>query len=381
MVRLKNIPLLNEDNPHQKKGLSVSTRKTKTTTTKTKKATQGKTRKSINSKIKKSKENQLKEKILLFVEKYRKPVEEEDLPQIRESLKVFFDSQTVEPYHKVLDLRNEKQERRVVVIGDTHCDYNSLAGIMKKLLLTDDYDYFSNAYFVFLGDYLDRGAILFEYLLLLTAFKQIIGDRCIFLKGNHELIEYDQKTALLDSMVYPSDSCPLLNEYYGKDKEFLEKFGTYFPRLPYYILLKTQQGTDLLVHGGIPRDRYMDSFIIEAEMGEMMMTGEMDIRDKVLNNMIWSDPRKALFKIQGSSSRFEFGQEQFEAFANKNAINRIFRSHEPVETGVEEYYDGRLYTIFSTGGENNPDTGYPEVIKPAFAIINNEGTVYFESIY
>lgn len=327
-----------------------------------------------------TKTNALKSKMLSLVEKCGKELNEEDLPRVQQELKAFFDSQEKEPYYKELDLRYTREDRRVVVIGDTHCDYRSLAGIMKKLTLSS-YDYFENAYFIFLGDYLDRGMILFEYLLLLTGIKKLLGERCIFLKGNHELISYDTVSRELESMVYPADSCPTLNNYCGSDKEFLEKFGNYFSQLPYYLLLKTDNSTDLLVHGGIARDTYADLFTISHETGEMLISTDESLRPRILDNMIWSDPRNEDFRMQGASSRFEFGRQQFEHFVSNNKIDRIFRSHEPVKNGMKAFYDNRLYTIFSNGGEGNPDTGYQEVINPVFGIIATDGSVRFESIY
>ena len=63
-----------------------------------------------------------------------------------------------------------------------------------------------------------------------------------------------------------------------------------------------------------------------------------------------------------------------------NGIDRVFRSHEPAQNGVEAFYDNRLFTIFSNGGTRNPVTGYPEVENPVVAIMGVDGEVRFESI-
>ena len=322
----------------------------------------------------------MKRKVLSLVSKYRKDINEEDLPKIQSELKSFFDSQSHQPYHLMLDRRFEKLDRRIVIIGDTHCDYNSLAGIFEKLSLSS-YDYFNNATFVFLGDYLDRGQYFFEYLMLLVGFKKLLGDRCILLKGNHELINYKPETGTLESKVYPAETCPTLNSYCGADKSFLSKFANYFSTLPYYLILRTPKGTDLLVHGGIPRDSLIEKCKISLDTGEIRFKGDTTILDSVLDNMIWADPRKESFKLQGGGSRFEFGSQQFNKFVELNKIDRIFRSHEPVQNGVESFYNGRLYTVFSNGGAKNTISGYPEVENPVFAIIGADGEVRFESIF
>ena len=322
----------------------------------------------------------LKQKVLALVAKYRKDLDEKDLPKVQNELKAFFDAQPRQPYHLLLDRRYEKDDKRLIIIGDTHCDYTSLAGIIEKLSLSE-YDYFDKATFVFLGDYLDRGNILFEYLMLLVGFKKLLGDRCIFLKGNHELIQYQEDTGKLESKVYPAETCHTLNTYCGSDKEFLSKFADYFSNLPYYILLKTAKGTDLLVHGGIPRDTVIDQCTLSHETGELLTSDDNKVREIVLNNMIWADPRVEKSKLQGGGSRFEFGRDQFEHFVTANKIDRIFRSHEPVENGVQSFYENRLYTVFSNGGVKNPMTGYPGVENPVVAIMGIDGEVRFESIF
>jgi len=322
----------------------------------------------------------LKQKVLSLVARYRKDINEEDLPKVQSELKAFFDSQPRQPYYLLMDRRYEKEDKRLVIIGDTHCDYNSLAALFEKLSLSA-YDYFDNATFVFLGDYLDRGGILFEYLMLLVGFKKLLGDRCIFMKGNHELIEYNETAGKLESLVRPAETSSTLNTYCGSDKEFLSKFADYFSNLPYYILLKTSRGTDLLVHGGIPRDAIMDKCTISHDTGEMLVEGDDRIREMALDNMIWADPRSERFKLQGGGSRFEFGYEQFEHFVTANKIDRIFRSHEPVLNGVEAFYNDRLYTVFSNGGTKNSVTGYQEVENPVVAIMGVDGEVRFESLF
>ena len=327
-----------------------------------------------------SSDHLLKQKVLSLVARYRKDINEEDLPKVQSELKAFFDSQPRQPYYLLMDRRYEKEDKRLVIIGDTHCDYNSLAALFEKLSLSA-YDYFDNATFVFLGDYLDRGGILFEYLMLLVGFKKLLGDRCIFMKGNHELIEYNETAGKLESLVRPAETSSTLNTYCGSDKEFLSKFADYFSNLPYYILLKTSRGTDLLVHGGIPRDAIMDKCTISHDTGEMLVEGDDRIREMALDNMIWADPRSERFKLQGGGSRFEFGYEQFEHFVTANKIDRIFRSHEPVQNGVEAFYNDRLYTVFSNGGTKNSVTGYQEVENPVVAIMGVDGEVRFESLF
>lgn len=95
--------------------------------------------------------------------------------------------------------------------------------------------------------------------------------------------------------------------------------------------------------------------------------------------MIWGDPSSDEEKYQ-VAGRFQFGSKQFEAYAKKNKLSRIFRSHEPVEYGFKSFFDNRLFTIFSTGGSLNDQAGYADV-QPAFAVVNADGAYKIENSY
>ena len=340
---------------------------------------------------------------------------EEDLQRVEEDLASFFEefknedysnNLNNENYFRLLDLR-DSSDARVVVIGDIHCDFFSLAALLLKLSVSK-YEYFEKAFFVFLGDYLDRGALVFEHLLLLMDLKRILGDRLLMLKGNHELISYNAVKEELVSRVIPQDTCPVLNQFCSKNKKFLQSFGDYFKTLPVYVYLKVNEQNILLTHASIPRQIFLDSFSFDQDTGAISFDdiylykqhqfarnntkddslttfttivndNILRVRNKILNDMIWGDPRTGNEKYQ-VSGRFEFGSSQFEDYVQKNNISRLFRSHEPEEYGYKSFYDDHLFTIFSTGGPQNNQTGYFNVY-PAFAVINSDGNYFLEQSF
>ena len=342
-------------------------------------------------------------------------VTEEHLPDIMEEMKAYFAEYKNgdyfadlknQDYYRLLDFR-DNENARVVVVGDIHCDYYSLAALLLKLSVSE-YDYFENAYFVFLGDYLDRGSALFEPLLLLIDLKRILGNRLIMLRGNHELISYNKEKQELESRVLPQQSCPCLNEYCGTDKKFLEDFGYFYKTLPTYVYLKIANQNILLTHAAVPRMKFFDIFHFDQTTGAIEFDTNfeyeqfnlakentfddkitsmqhriddilLNYRKQILYDMIWGDPSHDKEKYQ-VSGRFEFGSDQFEAYAVKNNISRLFRSHEPISKGFESFYGNRLYTIFSTGGNMNNQAGYADV-EPAFAVIKEDGTCMLENSY
>ena len=311
----------------------------------------------------------------------RREVEEGDLPMVMKELFSHFshhpsghwaEDLSDHSYYRLLDLRKEPSTR-VVVIGDIHCDYYSLSAILLKLSIAQ-YDYFGKAYFVFLGDYLDRGACLFEPLLLLKDLKEILGDRMIMLKGNHESISYDAEKQTLKAFVRPNDSCECLKQYCSDSPEFLKAFAENYRKLPTYVYLKTRGKNVLLTHASIPRDIFLNTFKFAEEDGRIhfettIPEGERLLKRKaILKDMIWGDPKDYDEKMQ-VEGRFEFGRKQFERFYVRNHIDLIMRSHEEASLGYKAFFNNRVFTIFSTGGDKNPQTGYPEA-EPAFAIIS-----------
>lgn len=370
---------------------------------------------SISKEIASIKDLSKKARVIQAIQERSKEVTIEDLPRIEEELSHYFEefknSDYFEDinsndYYRFLDLRKE-DGARVVVIGDIHCDYKALVALLLKLSVAE-YDFYEKAYFVFLGDYLDRGGALFEPLLLLMDIQRILGKRMIMLRGNHELINYNEETQELEGSVIPQDSVPVLNEYCGKNKDFLCKFGFFYKTLPTYVYLKAGNQNVLLTHGSIPRQKFLDTFYFDHNTGAIQFESEflynenikieksifddslksktlkfnidlLNYRNQILYDMIWGDPSpdREKYQVRG---RFQFGSAQYEEYAKKNNISRLFRSHEPVELGFVSFFDDRLFTIFSTGGCNNEQSGYLDV-NPAFAVINEDGSYIIENSY
>ena len=316
------------------------------------------------------------------VNSYAKGMTEDDLPAIKKKLTTFFSDFSHKDYHRELNSKDyfhfldisKDMDARVVVIGDIHCDYLSLAAILQKLSVSS-YDYFGKAFFVFLGDYLDRGRSLFEPLLLLSDLKRILGDRMIMLKGNHESLGWSDERSALIPKVRPHESCDCLNSYFGKDV-FLHQFAAFYNTLPVYVYLKTLDQNILLTHAAVPRDIFLDVIRFDENNGEMLFDSSLpkntwlSERNRVLQDMIWGDPRSYDEKIQ-TDGRFEFGRKQFERWMTRNHLHLLLRSHEEAESGCVTFFDHKLFTIFSTGGKDNPQTGYT-MVEPAFCILRNK---------
>ena len=324
-----------------------------------------------------------RERVIEAISLRGKEVREEDVDRVMEELssffvdfvnKDYFSDLSSSDYYRFVDLR-ENPETRVVVLGDIHCDYLSLAAALLKLSVSD-YDYFEKAYFVFLGDYLDRGGNLFEPLLLLMDLKRILGERMIMLKGNHESIDYEDKNQELKSRVMPHESSDCLNQYCKSNLDFLKQFAVFYSTLPTYVYVKTDDRNVLLTHAAIPRDIFLEKICFAEDDGSLHFAENvtederLQMRNRVFKDMIWGDPSKYEEKYQ-VEGRFEFGSKQFDRWVSRSHIGLLLRSHEEASFGYEAMFDGRLYTLFSTGGQQNPQTGYPNV-EPAIGIVQNK---------
>lgn len=285
--------------------------------------------------------------------------------------------------HKPIIFKRKEEKPRIVVIGDLHCDFTSLKSILQKLYLSK-YDYFESGYFVFLGDYIDRGALPIETFRLIFRMKEILGDRCILLRGNHDNILYNEEEDEFYSNVTPSETVEFMNQYF--DKKTINKFKNFFEMLPFFASVERSDKRYLLVHGGIPRDSYIGEFKFDAiALLKLPLNNPDETQQgliRTLCSMLWGDPSDAKFKNQSFSTRFEFGSEQFESFLKETNFTHIIRSHEPTVSGYESKFGDKLFTVFSTGGTGNQNSFYADSVPyPSYAVIDEEGVLNPEAIF
>jgi len=273
--------------------------------------------------------------------------------------------------------------KRYVIIGDLHCDFEALKGILLKLLKSD-YDYFNHGVFVFMGDYLDRGFKPFQTLRLLFRLYRLLGRRCIFLKGNHDGFYFDRSKEEFYPKVKPAETISRMFQVF--EPATMEKFSTFFEMLPYFALVDVQEKSYFITHGGIPKDCYRKQVTLE-KLGKFRLpfdhrSGKQSGVCNALTSMTWADPSGDAFIYDQHAVRFQFGSAQFERFRKSFGFTHMVRGHEPEEHGFKSYYDDRLFTVFSTGGRSNPASYYSGFVRePAFAIIDEGGNFRQVSIF
>ena len=197
----------------------------------------------------------------------------------------------------------------VIVVGDIHGQFYDLIKILDK---GGDP---SKQKYIFLGDYVDRGAFSIECVLLLMAIKITCRTTVVMLRGNHECRQ-------LTSFFNFKQECDV--KY---DLEVYDRVMEAFDSLPIACVINDKF---LAVHGGLSPDvEVMNTIVSFNRFNEPP-------RDGPLCDFLWSDPcdkdTDAIGidwlpnKTRGCS--FIFGAKAATPFLNKNNYLTIIRGHE-----------------------------------------------------
>lgn len=202
----------------------------------------------------------------------------------------------------------------LIVIGDLHGSYEGIKVAFENASPKKDY-------FLFLGDYGDRGDKSPEVYFVLFKLKINFPNKIFLLRGNHEpppsLIPYPHELPLQLKAKYKS------KEPYLVLKEIWEE-------LPVAALAREKY---LFLHGGLP---------VNLKSVEELKNKEN------LEEILWSDPitvRGIFLSPRGAGKLF--GENITEDILKKIKIKTLVRSHEVCE-GIRIIHKGKILTIFST---------------------------------
>ncbi|PON96172.1 Serine/threonine-specific protein phosphatase/bis(5-nucleosyl)-tetraphosphatase [Trema orientale] len=267
---------------------------------------------------------------------------------------------------------------RVIVVGDVNGQFHDLLNLFNIAGLPSE-----NQFYVFNGNYVDRGAWGLEVFLVLLSWKVLMPNRVYLLRGNHE-------TKFSTSI-------------YGFEQEVKTKFGDQgervyknclecFKVLPLASIIA---GCVYTTHGGLFRSMHIGPLRrSKRKRGQNVELGSVEDLRKVnrylidapnggpnvqLGDVLWSNPIKedGLFEI-AEGMGLSWGPDCTESFLKQSNLKLIIRSHEgpDARAGQDDFGDmlngysmdhhgesGKLYTLFSA-----PD--YPQFGETKY---NNEG--------
>jgi diadenosine tetraphosphatase ApaH/serine/threonine PP2A family protein phosphatase len=230
------------------------------------------------------------------------------------------------------------------VIGDIHGDVVTFQKILEKIG-----EIGSDEMLITLGDYGDRGMYQVETWLGVSYLKQVLNDKYVPLRGNHE--------PDLNSIPYPHDIRHQLKEKFGEEKgesAYRELFNT-FQVLP----LVFDGESFIAMHGGFPV--------------EIFHLNDVEKVRKAMYEILWNDPFEGFGFVESPRGLgFLFGKDISERWLSLNGKNFLIRGHEAVE-GYKFNHDGLVITVFSR-------TGAPYFNRTAAFAIIESGKVSFETI-
>lgn len=183
--------------------------------------------------------------------------------------------------------------------------------------------------FLFLGDYVDRGRMGTETIVLLLCYKILHPHSLFLLRGNHESGPITRIYGFYDE-VTRRFSEPLW-----------KKFTELFNWMPVSAIVA---GRILAMHGGLSPD-LKDLAQIKA------LKRPQEVPSKgLLCDLLWSDPNKIITSGWAENSRgisFSFAADIVKDFCKAHKLNLIVRAHQVVENGYEFFASRHLLTIFS----------------------------------
>jgi hypothetical protein len=213
--------------------------------------------------------------------------------------------------------------QNIIFIGDLHGEFESVASVQKYV---QKYD---NHYFVFLGDYADRGSEQVETFNVVMALALALPDRVLMLRGNHESNEIAERYGFYHTV---------MREY---DFDVFKYYSNVFEVLP---IAAYHKDVVFACHGGIPED------VASIEEIQSRNRRDPNFPDDVIFQIVWNDPQEGNFRFipnTRSSRARHYGQVAFDTFMERIDAQVMFRAHEVIPEGYCTFFQGRLVSVFS----------------------------------
>jgi len=230
------------------------------------------------------------------------------------------------------------------VYGDIHGQLLDLLEFFNAFSWPDKRrgDIFSMNY-VFLGDFVDRGAYSCDVICLLFSLKILYPARIYLVRGNHE-------DRLMNINYGFHADCTRKFAHEGED--VWERVNDVFEFLPIAALV---DGTILCIHGGIG-DTIASIDDLRGIPKPIQVAGEIDAsttrQERMVLDALWSDPTDndqvlGVHTSPRGKNTCRFGPDRVQDFNRRNGLRLIIRAHECVQHGYEYFAAGQLLTVFS----------------------------------
>jgi diadenosine tetraphosphatase ApaH/serine/threonine PP2A family protein phosphatase len=242
--------------------------------------------------------------------------------------------------------------------------------------------------YVFLGNYVDRGAYSLETICLLMSLKLKYPKQIFLLRGNHEDKNVNRYLG------FGEECAKRLDEDITQPNSVFAKINEMFDYLPLAAIVseKSSQNKVFCVHGGIGTTVNKIEDIEKIQRPISVNLGDITTTEQqLLVDLLWSDPvdpdEENTVQEQAPNVNRDpmnvnnitkFGVARVEKFLKFNGLSMILRSHQICSEGLDRFAQGQLITINSCTdycGKYNNDACFivvqkkiivsPKIIKPA----------------
>jgi len=236
-----------------------------------------------------------------------------------------------------------------------------------------------------MGDYVDRGKAHLKTMAYLLIMKALFPDRITLLRGNHDggILTESGITSLPYRIPETDDQLDYFPKYLealaASNPTFSDKmlpaYLGLFDALPYIAFIKTGDKVVQCVHGGLPKPIIKPGTVTPSSeiyahlkcLSDLTGYPELDNAGSTIRqNIMWSDPQRDEDDLMLEGKRFKYSAEHFNIYSNYFHIDTLYRGHEVVEDGIRPHFDGRVFTIFSTG--KSPESYYHWVMPKIVAL-------------
>ena len=213
--------------------------------------------------------------------------------------------------------------------------------------------------FLFLGDFVDRGADSLPVAAYMMAQKVLNPKKWWMIRGNHETREVNGNIKTYREGSFLHQCLRIFGDLDGRS--VWDRVNCFFDTLP---LAARVANKVFCVHGGIPRELCQPGARLEM-INDIPAPLKIVRRGEMVHSMLWSDPvppEREAPELQshldaqgfGLSSRgcACFGERTLDIFLEQHKVAFVFRGHEAQQNGIGLSRSGRLCTVFSTSKDH-----------------------------
>lgn len=213
----------------------------------------------------------------------------------------------------------------IIVVGDIHGNIKDLVKIF-HIFGTPP-----NTKYLFLGDYVDRGAESIAVISLILAFLCLYPDSTYLIRGNHEFSHINRAYGFYEE----------IRKKYNNEELWLN-FQQVFNWLP---LAATINNLVFCVHGGLsPLMSSLD------DIRKLQLPIANYLQNTMISDLVWSDPNDAVqgFCLNHRGSGQIFGADTVETFLKNNKLALLVRAHQCTIGGIRPFANFSGITLFSS---------------------------------